>query len=168
MDKITSKIIVGDHSAFTDFYTEWDKTIFSFFYNKTKSVEEAKDLTQQTFLSIWKYRETLKESIPIKAQLFQKAKQLYIDWLRKEVVKRSKLIAHAEGQVGPDEHDETSAKLEKIKWATQQLSTKHKKVVLLHYFEGLSYKEISDMLNIPIRTVDSRLYTALKIIKKLS
>jgi len=52
--------------------------------------------------------------------------------------------------------------------AIRDMDDKHRTIIILRYFNDLSYKEIADILSIPLGTVRSRIYTALTLIKEKS
>lgn len=74
----------GDHQAFTDAYDRWKQKVYHYCLKRTQDPEIAKDLTQQSFIKLWRYRRQLDESISFERQLFQKVRQVYLDWLKKE------------------------------------------------------------------------------------
>src|SRR5215218_7466259 len=74
----------GDTFAFEQAYTQLSGKVYGYFLKKTKSPEDAKDLLQTTFLRLWKYRQSLSPNFLFDQHLFQIARTVYIDYLRKE------------------------------------------------------------------------------------
>jgi len=56
---------------------------------------------------------------------------------------------------------------ERVLRAMGSLDSKHRAVLVLRYFNGLSYEEISSTMGIPLGTVKSRIYVALKMLREL-
>ncbi len=130
------------------------------------------DLSQEVvhavFVKIWESREQLSIQSSVKSYLFQAVKNRSIDTLRKmgsenklkeEVLSRTK-----------EDHQETIIEDEQIilrhliKQAVQQLKPRMKQIFELHKFEGLTYQEIADYLQISKRTVEDNMARALKIL----
>ncbi|MBE6428602.1 MAG: RNA polymerase sigma factor, partial [Planctomycetaceae bacterium] len=62
----------------------------------------------------------------------------------------------------PPEELERSERAEKIRGFIEQLPEQLRQVILLIYYEGIKYREVAEILNIPVGTVKSRLHTAIK------
>ena len=82
------KLQLGDHQVFNDVYEEGHKRVFHYFLKKTGDENISTELTQQTFIKFWNYRADLSAEFNIDRQLFQKARLIYIDWLRTEATRR--------------------------------------------------------------------------------
>lgn len=87
MEKINA-LKTGSEAAFKAvFESSWDK-VYHYLWNKTRDVEQAKDLTQLVFIKLWRYKHSLSDELPLDKQIFRKTKQVFIDWLRQEMRKR--------------------------------------------------------------------------------
>lgn len=156
----------GDHQAFTDVYDRWKQKVYHYCLKRTQDPEAAKDLTQQSFIKLWRYRHQLNESISFERQLFQKVRQVYLDWLKKEAQYRKHFstsqAANDEAgiyQMNPELRSSLSA-------ALNQLPEKRKKIFELKHIHGYSYKEIAEALGISIKTVDNQLLKAVSDLRK--
>src|SRR5690606_38821744 len=73
-----------DEQNFRIVFNKYYDRIYSGFLKKTESHELAQDLTQQTFIKFWRYRDSYNPELSAEIQLFRKGKLVFIDWLRKE------------------------------------------------------------------------------------
>jgi RNA polymerase sigma-70 factor (ECF subfamily) len=166
------KLKGGSHKAFSIIYDDWHKKVFAYFLQKTNHEATAQDLTQQAFIRVWTYRAGIDIEISIDQQLFQKARQVWIDWLRKEAVSR-KYLAENEyedcktvPQQLPDNLYLNTELKHSLALAMSALPEKRKKVFELKHIYGMSYKEIAEHLHISVKTVDNHLLKATAQIKK--
>lgn len=161
----------SDHDAFHHFYDDWYKRVYSYFVLKTKTSDLAKELTQETFIRFWKFRESLSVEISLEAQLFQNARMVYIDELRRE----SKVKKHFEdvdlSNLQIFNGEDFAGHLENqdmVRFYLSQLPPVRKKVFVLYRIYGYSYKEIASELSISTKTVENHLSKALKQLRSVS
>lgn len=160
----------GDPEAFRQFYYQWDERLYFYFLKKVKEESCAHELSQLTFIKMWKYRSALSDQCTLEVQLFRKAKLIYIDWLRKEAVRRKQKEAEIAytNEPAPDHGANTvHPKTEKLQNALEQLPPMRRKVIELSHLHGYAYKEIAQKLNISIKTVDNHISQALKQLRKI-
>lgn len=135
--------------------------LYRFAYSLSKSESEAADLTQQTFL-IWAEKgHTLRDTSKVKSWLFT---SLYREFLR--LNRRGKTISHLEPEIIEAREDTTLTSSprqmegKEALAALEELDPVYREPLTLFYLEDLAYKEIADVLGIPIGTVMSRLARA--------
>ncbi|HTN35664.1 MAG TPA: sigma-70 family RNA polymerase sigma factor [Arachidicoccus sp.] len=156
-----------DAEAFREFYFLWDERLYFYFLKKVTEENCAHDLTQLTFIKMWKYRSSLTDQHTLEVQLFRKAKHVYIDWLRKEATVRKQKEAEIQYFSEPATQDELHPETEKLQNALKQLPPMRRKVIELSHLQGYGYKEIAQKLNISVKTVDNHIYQALKQLRKI-
>ena len=159
-----NKLINGDHLVFQEVYEAWHIRVYRYFLKQTNDEFAAKELTQQTFIKLWRYRSSLSLDHSIDQQLFQKARLQFIDWLRKEATYR-KHFSHTEIQDLP-QYTATEDVYD-LQQALNILPEKRKRVFELKHIHGYSYKEIAEYLNISIKTVDNHLLKATAQLRKV-
>src|ERR1700755_76570 len=93
MDKLAA-IRDGDHSAFIEVYDQLHARLFRFFLKRVYFHDTAKELTQQCFIRLWQYRESLSPDHPLEKQIFIIAKSLLINHLKKEATQKKAYAAH--------------------------------------------------------------------------
>jgi len=130
----------------------YGEEIYIFLRKFLKDEEIAKDILQETFLKAMKV--SLEEE-KAKNYLFKIAKNLAIDYLRKE----GRLVYEEELLEGNVENPEYIIENRDI-W--RPLNEIEKEVLILYYYKGYSYEEISKKLRISLNTVKSHIYRAKK------
>lgn len=152
----------GCHQMFSlVFETFWDQ-IYHYQLKKTKDVDSAIELTQQVLVKLWRYRASMDEELTIEQQVFQKCKQVFIDWLRSEAKKRIYQVELDNSFDIADDHIPEFAYSLKhdVYKAIQTLPPKRKEIFELKHIHGYSYKEIAENLGISVKTVDNQLLKA--------
>lgn len=161
------KIKNNDAGAFKEFFEAYSDCLFYYFLKKTKSYPDAEELTQLTFIKFWEYRSSLSEEVPVKVQLFHKARLVFIDWLRKQATIRKRFGVIENDISIINEEENTDPRIKKIKDSIDKLPPRRKAVFELFEFHGYSYKQIAKILHISSKTVDNHLSQAIKQIKKM-
>ena len=148
--------------AFADFFHRYSAMVLRTAYLVLGDKEEAKDALQEVFLKVWQAR-----------QVFDPAKGNVSAWLYRITVnlcvskrrKRRPLVLPEESfkpMVSSDPNPAGEFKKGKLMMALDSLPPKHREVVVLRYFDDLSYKEIAQAMGIPVGTVKSRLNHAIR------
>jgi len=146
----------------------------------TRSVEDAEDLIQETFLKAYKYYEKFSEGTNFKAWLFKIMKNTFINSYRKRKLQPAKvdfddvhegleetlLDAAAKSQADPEATVLAIEMDHEVKQTLLELPHDYKMVVLLADLEGFAYKEIADILEVPVGTVMSRLYRGRRMLER--
>lgn len=156
----------GNHQAFTDVYDKWKRKVYHYCLKRTQDTEAAKDLTQQSFIKLWKYRRQLDESISLERQLFQKVRQVYLDWLKKEAQRRKHFTDSPDTKENVSVYQMNPELRSTLSAALNQLPEKRKKIFELKHIHGYTYKEIAQALGISIKTVDNQLLKAIHELRK--
>ena len=147
----------------------------------TRSREDAEDLVQETYLKAYKYYGRFAEGTNFKAWLFKIMKNTFINSYRKAKLQPPK-VDFAEVQeglrgdpggepAGPGRRTRSRASWSseidhEVRQALARLPHDYKMVVLLADLEGFSYKEIADILVVPVGTVMSRLYRGRRMLER--
>ena len=147
----------------------------------TRSEAEAEDLVQETYIRAFRFRHQFTPGTNLKAWLFRILTNTFINQYRRKAarpettelddVEESILYRHmrdvSPGSASPDPEAELidSTLSSEVKDALEALPEKFRTTLLLDV-EGFSYKEIAEMLDIPIGTVMSRLHRGRKFLQK--
>ncbi|MCL4640338.1 RNA polymerase sigma factor [Olivibacter jilunii] len=159
----------GDERAFEAIYESYHRLIYHFAYSFLKNVELSKEVTQETFLSLWVNREKLDESLPLYPYLFTKARRLTIDAFRR-LAKHQRLQAEWTAALGESNNDTEQRMFHRelevmTEAALQQMPKQQQLVFRMSRSEGLSYEEIAEELQISKNTVKYHLVQSLKFLK---
>jgi RNA polymerase sigma-70 factor (ECF subfamily) len=154
----------SDADAFKILYYRYYEQLFRFLWHKTRDHETSKDLVQELFFRVWKNRESVDPSKSIKAYLYKTASNLAIDLLRKKTTEQAYAL---ENPVEETSAPEAQFDLEeKARAAIDSLPEHIHTVFCLSRIEGLKYTEIAETLHISVKTVESRMSKALKILRQ--
>ncbi len=149
---------------------QYQRDIINFHYRLCGNRFEAEDLAQETFIKAYKKLESLKEQEKMKSWLFSIARNVTIDFFRRNkeksvpldsVIMENYARATAVDYRQDVMHGEVSQELQKC---MTLLSEEDRMIVKLLYYEGFSYKEICDLLQINQNTLKSRLHRARKVL----
>jgi RNA polymerase sigma-70 factor, ECF subfamily len=154
-----------DEVGFKKLYYEYYEALFKFLWRKTRDYDTSKDLVQELFLRVWKNRENINYNESVKSYLFTSANNLAIDHLRKKITNQ-KYFERSEINDVPSEQNDYSELKENLDKVLEKMPEKLREVFTLNRFEDLKYLEIAKMLGISVKTVESRMSKALKILRK--
>ncbi|MGI5839814.1 MAG: RNA polymerase sigma factor [bacterium] len=161
-EAIIRNCLAGDKEAFSLLVDRYKKPVFVFIYRMVQQREEADDLAQETFIraytNLWRYNSAYKFS----TWLFQIAKNLCIDSLRRRPVLLPE--PEAEGRTAAPVTPEGEVLREEMRCelaaAVAGLPPQQKACIILYHYDGLSYQETAEQLGLPLQTVKNSLFRA--------
>ena len=134
---------------------------------------EAEDVAQDAFLRAYRGLDAFKGEAQFSTWLYRITWNLCADWLR-----RNRRSAHgrsasldaaaeiADRRVDLERGLLVSEEKRRVREALDALDEKYRSVVVLRYYQKLSYEEIAQVLGIPLKTVETRLYRARRMLKE--
>ena len=163
--ELVAAIKLSDNTAFKALCQTYYEPLYRFLWRKTRNETTAMDLVQDLFLAVWKQRERLDETRSIKAYLYCSANNLAINHLKKKALKQSYFVEDV--PVEQISQTETSRKFQEyVDDVLQDLPEAQRTVFMLNKFDGLKYAEIAEVLDISIKTVESRMSKTLKTLRE--
>jgi RNA polymerase sigma-70 factor (ECF subfamily) len=170
---IVRKILRGRSDLFGTLLERYQRPIFNFIYRFYGDYDLAEDLTQETFLRCYQFLKSYDQKRKFSTWLYTVARNLCIDHLKKsksgrEISLDQSLPAVERKEAGRS--PEVSPQLKcirnqedaKLLDALGELEPSRRMVLVLFYFQGLSYQEISEALSVPVSTVKIRIFRAKK------
>lgn len=171
-EQMVERALSGDPEAFGEIVRRWERRIFALAFGMLGREEDARDATQETFLAAFRNLRGFRGEAKVSSWLHRIAVNQCITRQRRTKV-RSETALEDEAEknaavfalpadVSPAraaEHQEVSSAVRK---AVCALPADLRQVVVMKEFEELTFQEISDVLEVPLSTVKSRLYTALR------
>ncbi|MGN7115426.1 sigma-70 family RNA polymerase sigma factor [Lysinibacillus odysseyi] len=153
----------GDDQAFLKLFQQYQEDIYRIAFTYVKNQNDALDVVQETAYRSFKKIDTLKRPEYFKTWLIKIAINCAIEFVRKNK-KVILLKPEDEEFIGSvDEDVSLSITLQEL---LDRLNEDEKGVVILKFYQGYSFKEIADLLNIPLGTAKSVLYRALQKLRK--
>ena len=155
-------LIAGVPSAFERiFQAEWASCMRIACALLGADYQKAMDVVQESFIKLWDNRHKLDEEQGYRYWLYRCVRNQAIDWLRKKTPTYLSGDFEQSLMVAPP----AAASDESLIQGVYSLGPKHREVILLRYWQGLSIKEIAQILQIPTGTVGSRLAIGLQKLK---
>lgn len=159
----------GDRKAFEQIYQRYGNYLVNFFNRKLwQDREKAEDFTQELFGKIIDRPEMFNATKKFKTWLFTIAANMCKNEYKRVEIRKNTSYDVPEGFEGRSVDDLADVNYDKKSFAVSlqmelnKLKDKHKEVFMLRHFEGLSLKEIADVLDINEGTVKSRLHNVTK------
>lgn len=156
----------GDDGAFESLVMRHQKSLLNFFA-RMGAQSECEDLVQNTFVRLYQFRDRYQATAKFTTFLHVLAYRVWADLGRKNM-RREKLSVHLRvaAETVETAADEPAPGID-VEAALDKLSSKLRDVVVLHFYQGLPYQEIADVLQIPLGTVKSRLHLAINALRDL-
>lgn len=161
-------------SDFDTIFRKYYRQLFHYAMKFIDSEDDAHNIVQDIFTAVFEKRIFGQPESYLKPYLFNAIRNNCINHLKhKKIVNRH--ITRAVREIAEMElkYYETSEKslieketYQKIHAAIDELSDEQREVILLSRFEGLKNKEIAEKLNVPVRTVETRIFRALAALRK--
>jgi RNA polymerase sigma-70 factor, ECF subfamily len=162
--KFIKKAQKGNDKAFLSLFQQYEQDIYRIAFVYVKNQNDALDVVQETAYRSFKSIKTLKEPKFFKTWLMRIAISCAIDLLRKQknVVR---LKPNYDEFITGDEHEDIDLEIT-IRDLVEQLNEEEKSVIILRFYEGMTIKEVSESLDLPLGTAKTILYRALKKLRK--
>ncbi|WP_282940880.1 sigma-70 family RNA polymerase sigma factor [Paenibacillus sp. RC67] len=159
----------GNLEAYSPLIEKYKGRIYGLMYRMVGHAQDAQDLAQEAFIKAYSRIDSFQDNTHFSSWLFRIASNHCLDELRRR--KRAPQITSEEVRMIESKTPE-SIYLEKERITVLQdqimaLDEDYRMVVLLRYVEGLSYKEIGEVLSLPVTTVQMRLYRAHNRLREL-
>lgn len=162
-----NKLQKGDEAAFQELVEKYSDALFGYALSLSGNHHTANDIVQEVFISTFEYRKKLNHKYSIKSFLYKSTYNKFIDLYyknksRSELHEQYRLILN-QLLINPQEN---SLMLEKMKREIENLPKKIKEIFVLSKTNGYTNLEISETLSISVKTVESNITKAYKILKK--
>jgi RNA polymerase sigma-70 factor (family 1) len=159
----------GDSTAFSRIYNRYFSTLYLHAYNRLRSKEEAKDVVQELFVTLWLKHDTLAPKTNLSNYLYTSVRNRILNRISHlQVEERYRLLLpetiNMEACV-TDYSIREKQLAEIIEKEIQALPAKMRKVFEMSRKDSLTYKEIADQLSLSEQSVRSHVKGALKILK---
>jgi RNA polymerase sigma-70 factor (family 1) len=158
----------GDESAFDRLFRTYYAPLCRYARSMTEGdLDEAEDIVQQIFVKVWEQREHLEVQWSLKAYLYKMVHHRCLNRLRDARI-RERYKVHNATQLEHQSESIPGAAAElgaRIQNALAALPTECRRVFELSRFEELKYREIADQLGISIKTVETQMGKALRIMR---
>ncbi len=155
------RIREGDSRAFEELYLLYRKPLANYFHRLCWNSARVDDLVQEVFLRLWKAAPRYEPVAKFSTYLFRIAHNLWINDSRK---RRESALKETEGEQEnpPDRSLERTELQRRIQAAIETLPEREQECLVLSQYNGLKYAEIAEVMGIPVGTVKSRIFSAIR------
>lgn len=169
---IIARVLAGDPGAFADLVRRHQDRVYGMALRTTGKPEDAEDLAQDVFLSVFRGLAGFKGDAQFTTWLYRVAWNRCADWLRRNRRPGRRTVALEDaGDVEdgrPDPATEAAGREERqrLREAVDGLDERYRAVIELAGVQGLSYAEVGKALGLPVKTVETRLYRARRMLRE--
>ena len=167
--ELVSRCLDGDSSAFEEIVTKYKRLVYSVVYKMIPDREEVNDVSQEVFIRLYKSLEKYNPEYKMSTWIVKITSNLCLDTLRKKKQDTVSLDDAIGVSSSVDTPEETLLKNQKtliIKNAINELPDKYKILITLFHSNGMSYDEMTKVLNEPMSIIKNRLYRARLMLKE--
>lgn len=165
------KITQGDSKAFEEFFDLYKLKIINLCYGMVHDTQKAEDLCQDVFLEVYSSIKSFQGKSKLSTWLYRIAVNKTINYLRKEKIKKffvpiESIEYHLHSQDRADLSMQEKEKIEKISKIIDTLSSKQKQAFVMFYYDELPQKEIAEVMQVSLASVEVMIHRAKKTIKE--
>ena len=174
--QLIQRILSGDDVAFSILVDKYQKSVHALVWRKIGDFHYAEEITQDTFLQVYKKLPTLRDPYQFAGWLYVMANRRCLNWLRKQKPAMQSLEDTHVDEVEKlsythylSEHREAEAeerRREIVKKLLEKLPESERTVMTLFYLGEMTMKEISKFLGVSVKTISSRLSRARKRLRE--
>ena len=174
--ELIQHILEGDDAAFACLVRKYQKRVHALAWRKVGDFHIAEDITQETFLQVYRNLAKLKDPNQFPGWLYVIANRRCLAWLRKKRFQTQSLeeidIAMAERRsysrhVAAEQAESAAeTKRDLVKSLLAKLKESDRTIITLYYFGEMTYAEISEFLGVSVNTVATRVHRARERLKK--
>jgi RNA polymerase sigma-70 factor (ECF subfamily) len=175
-EELVARSRTGDTESFNQLVRRWERQIFALAYRTLGREEDARDVTQETFLRAFRALPGFKGDAKFSSWLYRIALNLCRDWMRRD--RRAPMVDVPEGveihELAADKQEVASvedlaARAElsaAVAAAMEQLPAEQRNAIILKEYQGLTFQEVAELMNCPLSTAKTRLYQGLTLLRR--
>lgn len=164
--------MLGDHSAFRKLFTGYYSGLYGYGVKLSNDPDLVQDAIQNLFTTVWERRDDLTHITSPNVYLYVSLRRNILR-LKKQKSRINEITSHVQDDFeiffGAEElimkNESREEQKEKLQEALNHLSNKQKEVLYLHYYNGMSYGEIEEILSINRQSVRNHMYRAMETLR---
>ena len=177
--ELLKKCRQGDRDAFNILVQTYQRQVINLAYGMLSNTEDATDAAQEVFIKVYRNIDRFEGKSSLSTWIYRITSNVCKDFLRKRTrtIQSVSIYESSEddddrpmeikdSSPTPQEHMEITETQREVRKALDELPEEYKSVIVMYDLEGLSYDEISNVLQCPVGTIKSRLNRARKALKK--
>jgi RNA polymerase sigma-70 factor (ECF subfamily) len=166
--KLIRRVQHGNTAAFGQLVTQYQQVVYNIAYRLTGNRQEAEDVAQEAFVKTYQALDRFDAQRPFEPWLYRIATNTALNW-----IKRRRPESELDEEIAPDSatpNPEVQAinteTTERLRAAIASLPADYRAAIELRHFRGLSYREMSEALDVPLSDVKSWLFRARRMLRK--
>ena len=159
--QLITRTKAGDNQAFDEIVRRYQGFVYRHAWGYLQADEAAKDATQEVFMTAYQGIPYLREGLALRRWLYRICRNHCLNVIRRRKLE-AKLRPEAPGDVRPD-----AALSVVLKGMISNLRERYREVIILRYYDDLTYEQIAQVLDIPISTVKIRLFRAKSKLRRM-
>ena len=163
---LVKRCLRGDRRAMSELVSLYNRPVFNAAYRIVGNLDDAADITQIVFLKVFEHLEEFDSRFKFFSWIYRIAVNESLNQVKKHRNQEPLPEEAASPWPGPDKELEAGDSYERVHGALMRLSDDYRVVVVMKHISGFSYSQISTILQLPEKTVKSRLYSARQAMKK--
>ncbi len=174
-EQLVELAVREDPDAFGEIVRRWERKIFALCFGMLGREDDARDACQETFIAAYRNIGNFRGEAKVSSWLHRIAVNQCLTTKRRQKSRAEDFLDDGNGeeertfvaspQLSPARKIEQAERMKLVRHAVGALPTDLKVVIVMKEFEEMTFQEISDTLELPLSTVKSRVYTALKQLK---
>jgi len=165
--QLVKRILNGDTECFNDLINKYFPRTVGFIYKMGVVREDAEDLAQEVFIKVYNNLYKYNESWKFSTWLFKIAVNTYKDFRKRKQPRTEEINENIpSGGASPEEYLDSVQRQESIRLMFSSLNDDVKSIMVLHYYQGLSLKEIGEIYRISPDAVKMKIFRARKQLSK--
>lgn len=166
---LQSLLMAGDRHAFTEIYNRYKGVLHQHALNMLKDRDEAKDVLQELFTSVWTNRESIQIQTNLSGYLYKGVRNKVLNLIAHKQVENKYISSLedfiAKGEFLTDHRVRERQLAELIEKEIDALPPKMREVFRLSRFSNLSHREIAEELSLSEQTVRTQVRNALRLLR---
>ncbi len=171
-EEIIGRVRGGETRLFGELVRRYQDPVYGMAARLVSGPDDAQDVAQEVFLRAYRGLEGFKGEAKFSTWLYRVTYNLCMDWLRRSARpdRRATGIEKAgsipDGRVSLEGSLVDREQKEDVRRALDALQEKYRTVLVLLYYQDMSYEQIAAILDVPLKTVETRLYRARKMLRE--
>lgn len=171
-EQLVEMALGSDPEAFGEIVRRWERKIFALCFGMLGREDDAGDAAQETFVAAYRNLSKFRGEARVSSWLHRIAVNQCLTIKRRQKTRSEEFITDEDGaeertfvaapHLSPARTTEQTERMDLVRQAVGALPSDLRQVIVMKEFEEMTFQEISDTLEVPLSTVKSRLYTALK------
>ena len=174
-EQLVELAVSDDPDAFGEIVRRWERKIFALCFGMLGREDDARDACQEAFIAAYRNIASFRGDAKVSSWLHRIAVNQCLTTKRRQKSRAEDFLDDENGEnertfvasphLSPARTTEKTERMTLVRQAVGALPWELRQVIVMKEFEEMTFQEISDTLELPLSTVKSRLYTALKQLK---